>query len=134
MWTPRIGDIEPMSSHRSRGVFAVAGTVLLLAAVTGGCGRRDLPAGAEPDGAAAGQAAATSQPTAKATEPGAPAPAVTPVASDLPAATNPPASSPQPTPAPLVMPDLTAIEQLLADLDAALGVDATADTEEGSAP
>ena len=114
---------------------------MLLAAVTAGCGSRGLPAGTGPDDGA-GQEAAETQPAAEPTatgaiEPGPPAvSAGPPAATDVPAATGEPVASPHPPPtlAPLVAPDLTAIEQLLVDLDAALGADATADTEEGSAP
>jgi hypothetical protein len=132
-----------MSSHRIRGALAVAATVVLLATVTAGCGRRGLAAGAGPDAAGdggAGPASAATQPTVGATAPGVTGPTPSADPAGPPAATEPtsttdePAPSPHPTPAPLVAPDLTAIERLLADLDAALGADATADTEEGSAP
>lgn len=68
--------------------MALAGTVLLLAVVTAGCGSRVVGV----DDTRATQAV------------------------------------------PLATPDLTAVQQLLVDLDAALGADATADTDEGSAP
>jgi hypothetical protein len=138
-----------MPSHRSPGVFAVAGTVLLVAVVTAGCGRRGLPtavAGGD-EAVVSPVAAATSVPTERvptepvptepvptgttdAAEPGAASPpaAATPAA----AATAPPNPGTQPTPAPLATPDLDSIERLLADLDAALGADATAATAEGS--
>jgi hypothetical protein len=122
-----------MSSHRVRGALAVAGTVVLLVVVTAGCGRRGLPVGAVPDGAA-GQAGGPSsvEATAVPTEPA--GPAATIVATEPPAATTPPVAEPPPTAEPMTVPDLSAIDQLLADLDAALGADATADTDEGSAP
>ena len=114
-----------MPNHRSRGALAVAGTVLLLAVVTAGCGRRDLPAAAGPTAAAA-------------VEPSEPAPMATATATQASLATEPPAASQppnpgtQPTPAPLATPDFSAIDDLLADLDAALGADAIAESEEGS--
>ena len=126
-----------MPNHRSRGVLAVAGTVLLLALVTAGCGRRGLPAAAGVDDVAASGAAAG--PTAAAAvEPSEPAPMATATATQAPEATEPPGASqppsagPQPTPAPLATPDFSAIDDLLADLDAALGADAIAESEEGS--
>jgi hypothetical protein len=134
-----------MSSQPIRGALALVGTVVLLATVTAGCGRRGLPAaGTGPDGGAGSEAAAT-QPVSEPTTTGATAsdsvagPTEPPAgATESPAAAGQPAPSvepiPAPTPAPLVAPDLTAIEQLLADLDAALGADVTAETEEGSAP
>jgi hypothetical protein len=125
-----------MSSHRVRGALAVTGTVLLLVVVTAGCGRRGLPA-APGDGA--GAAAATAGPAtagpATATEspaaavPESPDPEPTPAASLAP--TQPAAASSQPAAAPLATPDLAAIDDLLEELDAALGADATADTDEG---
>ena len=138
-----------MPNHRSRGVFAVAGTVLLVAVVTAGCGRRGLPAAASggDEAVASPVAAATSVPTGPApTEPVPTEPAPTgttdaaePGAASPPAAAAPAAAAPappnpgaQPTPAPLATPDLDSIERLLADLDAALGADATAATDEGS--
>ena len=126
-----------MPNHRVKGAATVAATLVLLVVVTAGCGWRGLPAGSAVDGAA-GQAAATAEPTAAVTETTGPAPTTDatepPAGTEPPAATTPSVASPQPTAAPLVMPDLGAIDQLLADLDAALGADATADTEEGSAP
>jgi hypothetical protein len=127
-----------MSSHRIRGAATVVATLVLLVVVTAGCGRRGLRDAPAADGGAAGQAAATAERTAAATETTGPALTTDatepPAGTEPPAATTPPVASPQPTPAPLVAPDLTAIERLLADLDAALGADATADSEEGSAP
>jgi hypothetical protein len=138
-----------MPNHRSRAALAVAGTVLLLAVVTAGCGRRGLPAtvAGGDEAVASPVAAATSVPTeplptepvptepvptepvptgtTDAAEPGAASP---PAA----AATAPPNPGTQPTSAPLATPDLDSIERLLADLDAALGADATAATDEGS--
>ena len=135
-----------MPNHRSPGVFAVAGTVLLVAVVTAGCGRRGLPAAVAggDEAVASPVAAATSVPTepvptgtTDAAEPGAESPpgvASPPGAASPPAAaaTAPPNPGTQPTPAPLATPDLDSIERLLADLDAALGADATAATAEGS--
>jgi len=126
-----------MPNHRVKGAATVAATLVLLVVVTAGCGRRGLPAGSAAEDPV-GQAAATVDPTAAVS--GTFGPAVTidetepSAGTEPPAATTPSVASPQPTAAPLVMPDLGAIDQLLADLDAALGADATADTEEGSAP
>ncbi|TAJ99657.1 MAG: hypothetical protein EPO36_11410 [Chloroflexota bacterium] len=123
-----------MPNRSSRAALAVAGTVLLLALVTAGCGRRDSVAGA--DGVAADSTAGATA-TAKA-PPTATAPIETTDASQTPDTSQPPAptgtagAGAKPTAAPFATPDLTAIEQLLADLDAALGADATADTDEGS--
>jgi hypothetical protein len=122
-----------MLSHRSRRTLAVSGTVLLLVIATAGCGRRADPAGA--DAATSGTGAPA--PTAIALETSAPVTAepdaTTPGPTAEPGPTEVPAATPQPTAAPLATPDLTAIQHLLDDLDAALGADATADTDEGSA-
>jgi hypothetical protein len=110
---------------------------VLLALVTAGCGRRGLPAAAGGGAwaaaatagpATAGPATATESPAAAAPESPDPEPTVAATA----APTQPPAASPRPTAAPLATPDLAAIEDLLSELDAALGADATADTDEGS--
>ncbi|MCI0582543.1 MAG: hypothetical protein L0227_06555 [Chloroflexi bacterium] len=128
-----------MPNHRSRGASAVVGTMLLLALVTAGCGRGGLPpaagAGSGPDEGLAGPSATATGPTSSPPVETA-APSSTPATSP-PGATEPPGLAPEVTPAPLapiVPPHLTAIEALLADLDAALGADATADTDEGSTP
>jgi len=136
-----------MPNLRSRGALAVAVTVLLLALVTAGCGRRGLPAAAgvgDPAASAAASGFAASPTTAAAVEPTQPAEPAEPAASGTvaatpslaatqpPAAGQPPAQGAEPTAAPLQAPDLADIERLLADLDAALGADATADTDEGS--
>jgi hypothetical protein len=118
-----------MPRHR-RGRRAVSFlAVLLLAVLTIGCGRHGIPSG-DP---AAGAGPVTALPTA-ATEDRASEP-TTPTASHS-AAIETPVASPAPTPTsaptPLATPDLTAIERLLDDLDAALGDDAAAGTEEGS--
>ena len=131
-----------MPNLRSRGVLAVIGTVLLLTLVTTGCGRRGLSTLAGADDPATGQAAAS--PASVSVEPTQPAEPAEPAASGTvaatpslaatqpPAASQPPNPGTQPTPAPLATPDLDSIERLLADLDAALGADATAATAEGS--
>ena len=118
-------DFQTVPSQRSWGALAVIVTVLVFALVTAGCGRRGLPA-AGLDGVAATEVAATTGPTTwPTTEASMPQP------SD--AATAPPiTSAPVASPAPLATPDLAAIEDLLKELDAALGADATADTDEGS--
>jgi len=129
---------QHMPKHRSRGASAVVGTVLLLALVIAGCGRRGLPAAAgsgSDGGLASPTAASTGSTSSPPVETATPSPTV--ATTSPPPAIEPPGPAPEPTPAPLapiVPPDLTAIEQLLADLDAALGADATADSEEGSTP
>ncbi len=120
-----------MSNHRSRRILAVAGAVLLLAIVTTGCGRR-----AEPADAAAGSPSAempASTAVAVRTNPTESVGPESPVPGPADGAGPTEAPAPQPTHAPLATPDLIAIEQLLVELDAALGADATADTDEGSA-
>ncbi len=119
-----------MPRHLNRRTFAVAGVVLLLVLTTAACGRRDLPTnvGAVAAPADATENAATSAPTSVQPETAAPAPTATPGTSPGPTVL----ATPGPTLAPLATPDLTAIQQLLDDLDAALGADATADTDEGS--
>lgn len=131
-----------MPSHRSHRILAVTGALVLLATVVAGCGRRDLVAdqaagvAASPPAASVGPALPSvgsnpsGGPTAS-TESDAPEPSATAEQ------TATPASAATPAPAatqsvPLATPDLTAIQQLLDDLDAALGADATADTDEGS--
>jgi hypothetical protein len=128
-----------MQSHLSRRALAVTGTVLLLALATTGCGRRGIEPGAAAATATAGTPAATvGAPGPDATgDPGETAgPDATgdPGASAEPGSNQVTAATPKPSAAPLATPDLTAIQQLLDDLDAALGADATADTDEGSAP
>lgn len=125
-----------MSSHRSPRCRAVAigGVALLLALVAVGCGRNDRgadAANAAPDTVGSETAAFA----LNAVSPGALAPswAFTSAATQAPAESQAPVTTPQPTAAPLATPDLTDIEQLLDDVDAALGADATADTDEGSA-
>jgi len=121
-----------MSSRRTRRAVAVAGTaVLLLVLVTASCGGRGLPARTQANGVA-DQAAATAESVVAVTAPRASAPAASTWATDPLVGTESAAEKPQLTAGPLAMPDLTAIEQFLDDLDAALGADATADTEEGS--
>jgi hypothetical protein len=124
-------DIRPVPSHRTRRALAVIATVLVFALVTAGCGRRDLPAEAGIDAAAATQAAPSTGPTTRPTtrptaEASVPPPSA--AAAEPPVTTEPPVASLPP----LATPDLAAIEDLLKELDAALGADATADTDEGS--
>ncbi len=103
---------------------------VVVAVVATGCGRRGAAAAGtptqDPGAPAATVGIGQADPSGLATP--SPAPS-TPAPSALAAATPPPA-----TPAPLATPDLSSINQLLADLDAALGADATADTDEGSTP
>lgn len=128
-----------MPNHRSRGTVTAVATLTLLLVVTAGCGRRGLPAGSALDGAA-GEAGGTSAVESTDAPTGPAAPAATndatepPAGTEPPAATTPPVAEPPRTAEPMTVPDLGAIDQLLADLDAALGADATADTDEGSAP
>ena len=117
-----------MSNRRSHRAIAATGAILLAAVVTTGCGRRGLPVDSVsvatspgPALVAASAALETISPNPTPNPTRDPTPTISPAASDTPVA------------APLATPDLTAIESLLADLDAALGADATADTDEGSA-
>jgi hypothetical protein len=108
-----------MHASRSRRIVALAGVALLLALTTAGCGRRaqlDDP-GALP----------TSTPVV-ATAPPTDAPASTAEAASPP--TQSPADAPAATPVPT--PNLDAIQALINDIDADLGADATATTDEGS--
>jgi hypothetical protein len=123
-------DTGPVRSHRTWRALAVIGTVLVFALVIAGCGRRGLPAEAGVDDAAATQAAATTGPTTRPTTlPTIAAPVSPPSAA---ASAQPVTSAPVATTPPLAAPDLAAIEDLLKELDASLGADATADTDEGS--
>lgn len=118
-----------MSRHPRAGAVAIV-AVLLLAVVIAGCGRGRLAGG---DGAAAPHEtlAATLDDPPVVVEP---TPTAGTITTPTPPRPEPPGPAPTtaPTPAPLVAPDLTSIQQLLDDLDAALGADATADTDEGS--
>ena len=123
-----------MPGHRRKGTLAVVGGALLLAIVLAGCGRRVDGSGAAatvPSPAAAAPAGTVLDPqvtpVSVVSEP------TDPVATEATGSTAGPTPAPQTAPEPLVTPDLTAIEQLLDDLDAAIGADATADTDEGSA-
>ena len=122
-------DTEPMSRQAGPPVAAVIGMIVFAALVTSGCGRRDQWVGAD---AAATRRAATPAPTTVVVvpEPGATQPAAT--AAFTPAATNPPVASQSAPTAALAPPDLTSIERLLDDLEAALGEDAAAGADEGS--
>lgn len=116
-----------MSSHPGRWILSLAVTVLLLARALVACGRRDLPAAV---GVVASPGAVlntpdpivpvTSAPRAALPRPTGPA--------------TPEAATPTPTPEaiPAPTPDLTTIQQLLDEIDADLGADATADSDEGS--
>lgn len=115
-----------MPNHRDRRALAVAGVAIALAMATTGCGRfgrTDAPEDAV--GASAGATApATPLPTDELAATRSPAPGTTPTAG--------PTGQSGSTPAPLTTPDLTAIQDLIDELDAALGADATADADEGS--
>lgn len=123
--------------QRHHRTLALAGAAVLALVVAAGCGGRDARA----DGDTANEAASSAGTGVAILEPAAsPSPAATPpdatlgagaAATEVPA---PQATPAPPTAAPFVAPDLTAIERLLDDLDAALGADATADSDEGSAP
>jgi len=116
-----------MSSRPVRGILSLTVTVLLLALALTACGRRDLPttvgAVASPDAVLK-----TPNPAVLATSvPGAALPGPTePPATEAPTPAPTPAATPAPTP------DLTAIQRLLDEIDANLGADATADSDEGS--
>jgi hypothetical protein len=116
-----------MSSRPGRGILSLTVTVLLLALALAACGRRDLPAAV---GAVASPDAVlkTPNPAVLATSvPGAALPGPTgPPATEAPTPTPTPAATPEPTP------DLSAIQRLLDEIDANLGADATADSDEGS--
>ena len=122
-----------MSSRPGRGILSLAVTVLLLTLALAACGRRDLPAAV---GAVASPGAVVnpSNPAVLATSvhgatlPGPTGPAATEAPTPMPTPT--PAATPEPTPAP--MPDLTSIQRLLDEIDADLGADARADSDEGS--
>jgi hypothetical protein len=114
-----------MSSRPGRGILSLAVTVLLLALALTACGRRDLPAAvgavASPDAVLnPSNPAVLATSVAGATLPGPTGPAATEAPTPAPAAT------PEPTP------DLSAIQRLLDEIDANLGADATADSDEGS--
>jgi hypothetical protein len=121
-----------MSNRQRRSFLAVAGTVVLLALVLAGCGRRLLPAGGQAAAGAEGGPGASSIAATPAATSGASEPSASVAASEPPTASDAPIASPQPSRAPLATPNLSQIQALLDDLDAALGADATADTDEGS--
>ena len=106
-----------MQTTRSAWPLALAATVLLLATITAGCARRTPSAG---DGPATGPTATVaSDATPASTVPGSAATA---------APTPTPAATPVPTP------DLSAVDALLKDIDNDLNADASAGTNEGTAP
>jgi hypothetical protein len=124
-----------MTRHRSRGILAATASALLLGIVAAGCARNgpaDDAGSAGPSGQTEPASAAVALETAG---PAATTGATPDVAPGEPAAATLPEPAPtsSSTSAPLATPDLTEIEQLLDDLDAVLGADATADTDEGSA-
>lgn len=117
--------------QRQHRTLAVAGTAVLALVVVTGCGGRDARA----DGGTANTPVSSAGPGAALVEPATQPPGAT-LSADA-AATEMPTSQTTPAPptaAPFKAPDLAAIERLLDDLDAALGADATADSDEGSAP
>ena len=124
-----------MSSRPGRGILALAVTVLLLALALTACGRRDLPttvgAVASPDAVLkTPNPAVLATSVAGATLPGPAGPVATEAPTPMPMPTPTPAATPAPTPEPTL--DLTAIQRLLDEIDANLGADATADSDEGS--
>ncbi|MES2209988.1 MAG: hypothetical protein V4515_07350 [Chloroflexota bacterium] len=123
-----------MTSQRRGRALAVVATVLILTFVAVGCGRRVDGVDLVGTNSGSPQApAATLSPTAS---PAAEASTEPAEASSGPSASPDPGSyagsSPTASAVPLVAPDLTAIQQLIDDIDAALGADATADNDEGS--
>lgn len=101
--------------------LTLTGAAVLLTLVIAGCGRsgQAIDAGAAPvvpASAASGPIAALATPTP--TELAAATPAATP--------------TPGPTATPVPTPDFPAIEALISGINADLGADATADTDEGS--
>ncbi len=109
--------------------------MLLFALVLTGCGRRAVETDA---GAPLGEPI-VALPASTVLGPSAtPGPVDPEPSAEADSATKAPGTTPEPTPAPTAAamppatPDLTAVEQWLDDLDAALGADATADLDEGS--
>ncbi len=121
-----------MSNRQRRSFLAIAGTVGLLVIILAGCGRRLLPAGGQTGAGGDGGPAASSIAATPAATPGAPEPSASAAAPEPPTASDAPLASPRPIEAPLATPNLSQIQALLDELDAALGADATADTDEGS--
>lgn len=111
-----------MQTARSARPFALVATVLLLALLVGGCGRR------APE--ASDSAGASPVVTAPA-EASAPAPATAPATAPPPTAT---AGTTAASAAPVPTPDLAAVDALLRDIDNDLQADASAGTNEGTAP
>lgn len=125
-------------NHQLRAARVAAAVALLVALVVVGCGRRGIVADdAAADGAAtsavptSGRVGPITSPESTETAPADASPASGGGATVSPAPGTP---SPAPTIAPFEAPDLTAIQRLLDEIDAALGADATADSDEGSAP
>jgi len=121
-----------MSTFLSRRAALVMLAVVVVAPVVTGCGHRGLAVGAAGDAAGTGgsvPAATLATPSPRPTAgPAVPASAGPATPSTGPAETPAALASP----APAVTPDLGSIQSLLDHLDAALGADATADTDEGS--
>jgi hypothetical protein len=128
-------------SHLIRLATSTAVVGVLLVLVLAGCSRRLPPDESSPASGEVAQLAspAATRAAAEASSPVLPGVTAGPTSALLsPAPTKPPApapsSAPPATTAPFVAPDLAAIQRLLDELEAALAADATAATEEGSAP
>ncbi|HEX5590341.1 MAG TPA: hypothetical protein VFX65_08650 [Candidatus Limnocylindrales bacterium] len=134
----------PRRHCRRRMLTLAALAVLAFTVVAAGCGRRpsasvtsgapgESPAASAAGGPVAGQpgVGSPSSPPASADASTGPTPGATDSATPPPDAATPVAT---PAPAPFTPPDLTAIQHLLDELDAALGADATAGNDEGSVP
>jgi hypothetical protein len=119
---------------RGRRTLAIIGLAIALAIATAGCGRLGRAGTGGESGSAAPAAVATTtpEPSRSPAATTSPDPSAVPTAQPTTASSAAPSVPPSAPPASLETPDLTAIQQLLNELDAALGADATADTDEGS--
>ncbi len=118
-----MGNTQPMRDPTSARNLTLVAVVVAVALVVAGCGRLQPGIGQPVAGDTPAPVAAVTDPTAAAPTA---APAMTP------AATPSLAPSAMVSPEPLTSPDLSGVQRLLDNVDAALGADATADTDEGS--
>ncbi len=120
-----------MTSQRIGRTFTIVATIVIVALVTGACGRR-----VEESNSDAIDVASSEGPGVTVASTAPPALVASPASSQSPNPGDSPDPSASPSPsssvAPLVAPDLTAIQQLLDDIDAALGADSSATNDEGS--